>query len=60
MDNKIRSLRLAKKITQKELAEMIGVLQKDISRWETGVISPSVESLIKISKAFECKIDDLI
>ena len=36
----IRSLREGKRMTQMELAEKLGVSDKAVSRWETGV-SPS-------------------
>ena len=33
----IKELREKRKITQRELAEKIGVIDKTVSRWETGV-----------------------
>lgn len=56
----IAELRKAAKLTQAQLAEKIGVTQKDISRWENGVVRPSVQSLKQIAEALECKVDDLI
>ncbi|MFR2759577.1 helix-turn-helix transcriptional regulator [Eisenbergiella massiliensis] len=35
--NAIRELREKKKITQKSLAQTLGVSDKTISKWETGV-----------------------
>jgi transcriptional regulator with XRE-family HTH domain len=37
-------------MTQEELAEAIGLLQKSISRYETGASVPSLESLEKIAQ----------
>ena len=38
----LKSLRLKKKLTQSDLAEMIGVSQKYISLWENGKAYPSL------------------
>lgn len=58
--NKIKSIRLKRGITQKELAEKIGVKQKDISRWENDVYKPKVDKLIQIAEALSCDIKDLL
>lgn len=47
-------------ITQKELAEKIGVYQKDISRWENGERTPSMEGLVKICIALQVSADELL
>ena len=36
----IKEIRIEKGLTQEQLAEQLGVSQKSVSRWETGV-SPS-------------------
>ena len=46
----IREARKAKKITQGEMAEAIGVDWVQYSRWDNGYEFPDVESLIKINK----------
>ena len=47
-------------MTQGQLAQIIGCYQKDVSEWERGVQSPRVETLMKISVALGCKVDDLL
>ena len=47
-------------MTQSELAQKIGVSQKDISRWENGVVNPSVNSLKQLAIALDCKVDDIV
>ena len=47
-------------ITQKELAEMIGVHQKDISRWENGERTPNIEAFSGICKALKTSADTLL
>ena len=43
--------RIAIGLTQKQLADLVGCNQKDISRWESGDRKPTIESLMKLSKA---------
>lgn len=50
---RISSLRTAKKLTQKELAELIGVTSQQIWKWENGVRIPKTESLQKIAHALD-------
>lgn len=48
------------KLTQAQLADIIGAMQKDVSRWEQGVVKPNTDTLIKLSQALECTVDELI
>lgn len=56
----ITSLRLAKGMTQQQLAEAVGCLRGDISRWERGSRRPNTGSAIKLARALDCKIEDLL
>ena len=47
----IEAARRAKGMTQKQLADAIGVDQPTISRWESGRISPNKNSLSRIKEA---------
>lgn len=58
--NKICLIRTQKGLTQSELAEKIGVTQKDISRWETGERNPKTDKLLLIADALQCDLKDLI
>lgn len=58
--HKIAQFRKKRGMTQKQLAEKIGVEQKDISRWENFVCSPNAENLKKLAEALDCKVDYLI
>ena len=53
-------LRLARGLTQTQLAELIGCPHQSINKWETGVNKPGMQSLIKLARALDCSIDDLI
>ena len=45
--------RQKKGINQTDLAEIMGVWQKDISRWEQGHHVPKLETLAKLAKVLE-------
>jgi transcriptional regulator with XRE-family HTH domain len=47
----IRGMRLARTMSQRELAELAGTRQAAISRIERGLVSPSVETLGRIVAA---------
>ncbi len=51
LGKKIKLARVENDMTQVQLAEAIGAMQRSISRYETGMSLPSLETLEKISKA---------
>lgn len=53
LGNKIRDIRKRKKLTMKQLAEMVGVSLLTIQRIETGKTSPSVALLSEIAHQLE-------
>ena len=60
LGQRLRELREAKGLTQKQLAEKLGVLERTISYWESGKRECDFDTLIKISKYFGSTIDDLL
>lgn len=57
----IAELRARKgKMSQKKLAEEIGVEQSQISRWEDNPLSMSSKNLIKVALYFGVTIDELL
>jgi len=40
LDNKLRELRDSKKMTQKELGDLVKVNQRTVSKWERGSATP--------------------
>ena len=58
-DSTIARLRLERGLTQGQLAEKVGCLAKDISRWENGARRPGAASLIKLADALGCTIDEI-
>lgn len=47
-------------LTQKELAECLNVYQKDISRWENGERTPSLEMFAKICAELDVSADEIL
>lgn len=58
--DKLKTLRLRKKLTQKELANQLGLTKSVISAYETGLRMPSYDVLIAISKIFKVSTDYLL
>jgi len=49
--------RREKKLTQKDLAELIGTKQSNISRLESGNYNPTIDFLQKIASAMDKKLE---
>lgn len=56
----IRYLRKSNRITQKELARLLGVEDPAVSKYESGDNKPTVEGLLNISEFFGVTVDDLL
>ena len=56
----IKKLRLAKGMTQEELAEYTGVSSRAVSRWENGITYPDISLLPILSNIFEVTVDELL
>ncbi len=60
ISNKIRTLRfLANEMTQKELADSVGVTRQTINAIESNKYSPSLEVAFKISATFKMQLTDV-
>lgn len=57
---KIYSLRMAKRMTQEQLAEILRISPAAVSKWERNLSVPSVEMLWALSDFFDCSIDELV
>lgn len=57
---RLREVRKEKEMGQAELANRIGLSPAAIWKFESGEINPSLETLIKLAKALDCKLDDLV
>lgn len=57
---KIYKLRKKKNLTQEDLAILLDISDKSVSKWENGTSKPTIENLKKISEIFDVSLDDLI
>lgn len=57
---KIYSLRVAKGMTQEQLAALLCVSPAAVSKWERNLANPSIETLWELADHFECSIDELV
>jgi transcriptional regulator with XRE-family HTH domain len=57
---RLKNLRNAKKMTQKELAETIGVNQKQCQHWERGRAEPGFDKLQRLAHALGVRIEWLL
>lgn len=57
---RLKELRTNRRLTQKELADKIGMTNKNISAYESGYRQPEYETLVKLARALDCSIDYLL
>ena len=58
--NRLKTLRISKNLTQKQLSEIIGVATSAISAYEAGMRYPSYQVLIRIASVFHVTTDFLL
>lgn len=58
--SKIKATRLEKKLTQEQVAELLGVSRQTISNWENEKSYPDIISVIKMSEYYEVSLDYLL
>lgn len=58
--NNLKRLRLEKGLKQSELAEIVGVEDKTISRIEVGGNYPSMDLLVRLAEALGCELVDFV
>lgn len=58
--NKIKEYRELNKMTQKYIAEILEVEPGTISKYESGMIEPNIESLKRLAETFGITVDELI
>ena len=56
----MKKLRAINNISQKTIADILGVTPGAVSRWENGSANPSRDSLIKLAEVFHVSIDELV
>ena len=56
----IAALRKEKAMTQEQLGAKLGVTNKTVSRWETGLSVPDAGMLVRIAGALDTTVNDLL
>jgi len=60
LNEKIHILRKRKKLSQKELADAVGVNASNIPHYESGLYRPSLDILVKIADVLGVSLDELV
>ncbi len=56
----LKELRKEKQMTQEQLAEILGVTNRSISRWENGVNMPDFDLVIEIANYYNVNIEEIL
>ena len=59
LKNNLKEIRTEKKLSQKELADLVGVSRNTISSIETGQYSPTAKLALTIAIALDKKFEDI-
>ena len=60
LSKRIYELRMSFGWTQVQLAQKLGVTKQTVSNWENDNIQPSIDMLVKLSRAFNTSTDYLL
>lgn len=56
----IKTLRTEKGLTQEQLAEVFGVTNRSVSRWENGNNLPDVALILELAKYFDVEVGEIL
>ena len=59
MNESLRKLRLAAKMTQEDLAEKMNVSRQSVAKWESGESVPDITKCNELAKIFDLEINDI-
>lgn len=60
LGEKIAKQRKENNYTQEQLAEILGVSRQSISKWESDIVYPETDKLLRLGKLFDCSMDYLL
>ena len=60
MKTNLKAFRKARKLTQGELAELIGATVRQVGSWERGEAEMSLEDACDLADVFDCSLDELV
>ena len=56
----VAARRKAMEMTQQQLAQVLGVTNKAVSKWESGTADPSTSNLLALAKLFGVPAEELL
>lgn len=56
----LTQIRKQRRLTQQQLAELLEVQQRVISRWETGLVKPHLDHVVRLARVLEVSLDQLV
>ena len=60
MNEKIKNLRLQKRLSQESLGELLGVSAQAVSKWERGESTPDIITLVQLAEQFGITVNELV
>jgi len=60
LGTRIREVRLKRGLSQRALAERVGIPQTHVSAMELGIQLPNLLTVLRLAVALECKVTDLV
>lgn len=60
LNENIRNLRLARNLSQVDLAKALGVTKQSVSNWENNNIQPSIDMLVRLAQFFSVSTDCIL
>ena len=57
---RLREVRLKRRLSQKELADRVGIPQPHVSAMESGVKFPNLLTVIRLAVVLECRVIELV
>ena len=57
---RLREVRLKRRLSQKELADRVGIPQPHVSAMESGVKFPNLLTVLRLAVALECRVIELV
>ncbi|GIQ68744.1 transcriptional regulator [Xylanibacillus composti] len=59
LENKVRELRARYKLSQSDLADLVGITRQTVGLIEKGDYAPSVTLALKLAKAFQTSVEEV-
>lgn len=60
LNENIKQLRLARNLSQVDLANALGVTKQSVSNWENNNIQPSIDMLVRLAEFFSVSTDYIL